>query len=191
MKALVLSGAREGETAVDDAAEGVSGELRAAGWEVDCLRLRDMEIARCQGCFACWTRTPGICVIDDAGRQVAELAVQSDLMVWVSPVTFGGYSSELKKALDRLIPVVSPFFMKIGGEVHHKPRYDHYPAIATVGVLSRLDEESEDIFRTLLERNTINLHSPACGAEVLSMDQTPETVEQQIGSLLRKVGAKE
>ena len=191
MKALILNGAREGETAVDDAAEGVSEELRAAGWEVDCLRLRHTEIAGCLGCFGCWVRTPGICVIDDAGRQVAELAVQSDLMVWVSPVTFGGYSSELKKAVDRLIPTISPFFMKIGGEVHHRPRYDRYPAIAAIGLLSELDEESEDIFRTLVRRNAINLHSPAHGAEVLSTDQTPEAVEQLIGSLLRKVGAKE
>lgn len=39
-----------------------------------------------------------------------------------------------KKGLDRLIGLVSPFFTKIAGETHHRPRYDRYPALLAVGV---------------------------------------------------------
>lgn len=72
------------------------------GWEVEPFILHDMEIHH-WGCFGCWVQTPGVCVIDDAGRDVARAVIQSDLAVFLIPVTFGGYSSELKKAVDRLI----------------------------------------------------------------------------------------
>ena len=86
-----------------------------------------MEIRPCIGCFGCWVQTPGECLIDDAARQIAPAIIGSDLVIYLTPVTFGGYSSELKKALDRCICLILPFFTKIDGEMHHKPRYDRYP----------------------------------------------------------------
>jgi len=72
------------------------------------------------------------------------------------------YSSELKKALDRVpCPVLLPFFAKIYGEIHHGKRYDKYPNLVAFGVLSNPDEESENTFATLVARNAINLHTTA------------------------------
>jgi len=48
-----------------------------------------MQIAACVGCFGCWVKTPGNCVIDDYGRETTRKAIQSDLMVGLIPVTFG------------------------------------------------------------------------------------------------------
>jgi hypothetical protein len=99
-------------------------------------------------------------------------------------VTFGGYSSELKKAVDRLIPLNSPFFKKISGEVHHKPRYGRYPRILAIGSLPGRDAESEQIFRTLVRQNAINFHSPASGAGFLYSTQTPQEMRETIHKLL-------
>ena len=81
----------------------------------------------CIGCFACWLKTPGICVETDEGRAIAEAVVHSDTVIIVAPVTFGGYSSEIKKAQDRWIPLILPDFGVYHREIHHKPRYDRYP----------------------------------------------------------------
>lgn len=86
-------------------------------------------------------------MIDDMGRDIARSFIRSDLAIFLSPVTFGGYSSELKKGLDRSIGLMMPFFTKIGGEVHHKARYKKYPSLMGIGVLSKKDEESERIFK--------------------------------------------
>jgi len=167
MRALVLDGSREGDDAAAAARSALLDALAGRDWQADALELRGMEIAPCMGCFGCWQRTPGICVIDDAGRQVARRAARCDLLIFFTRLTFGGYSSELKKAVDRLIPNISPFFTKVGGEVHHRLRYSSAPRLLAVGLAAAPDEEAEGIFRTLVERNAVNMHSPARAAAIV------------------------
>ena len=188
MKALVLNGMARGEDGVYGILED---ELKNLNYEVTGFILRDKEIAPCLGCFGCWIKTPGICVVDDDGRDVVRMAVQSDLMVFLSPVTFGGYSSDLKKALDRLIPILSPFFMKAGGEIHHRRRYMRYPSIVGVGILPQQDGESEQIFKTLVNRNAINAHSPSHAAGVVIRRDPPEKVNEDINRLFDRLGVSQ
>jgi len=187
MKALIINGLRKTDTIY----EIVSDALKGIGWEVNGIHLHDKEIAPCQGCFGCWTKTPGICIINDEGREVAKMAVQSHLMLFLTPVTFGGYSSDLKKAVDRLIQIVLPFFMMIGGEMHHKPRYSKYPHLVGIGVLPQPDEESEQIFKTLVARNAINLHSPSNAAGIVLRDSAPEKLREEVKKILAGGGIGE
>ena len=116
--------------------------------------------------------------------------IQSDLVFLLTQVTFGMYSSELKKALDRFpCPVLLPFFKMTNGEIHHSPRYDKYPTLVAIGVLPNPDEESENIFATLVCRNGINLHAKAVSSVVYSNDK-PEDVKEKIKSTLQKVGVQ-
>lgn len=188
-RAILLNGFRNGEDGSDDVHQIVVEELRGKGWELAPFILRDLEIRHCVGCFGCWVQTPGECIVDDAARTVAREFAQSDLAVLLTPITFGGYSSELKKALDRSICLVSPFFMRIKGEIHHQPRYERYPCLIGIGVLPQEDEESEEIFRTLVRRNAINLHSPThVGGAVLS-GQGDRAVRERVARLLTGVAA--
>ncbi|MBE0448996.1 MAG: flavodoxin family protein [Actinobacteria bacterium] len=188
MRILVLDGLRQSDAYIEPICGVAIDELRAKGWEADSIALRGIDVDHCRGCFKCWAKTPGICIINDAMRDIANRVVQSDVVLLVTPVTFGGYSSEPKKAMDRLIPLISPFFTTIGGEVHHKPRYEKYPALLGIGILGKSDKESERTFKTLVGRNAINLHSPRWDAEVLISDQKQETVRERIRTLFAKVG---
>ena len=64
---------------------------------------------------------------------IAAAVVTSDLMVYLTPVTFGGYSSMLKGMVDHLIQNVSPFFARLDGETHHRKRYKNNPDLLAVG----------------------------------------------------------
>lgn len=142
-------------------------ELAAQGWRARSRILSETSIAYCTGCFECWTRTPGLCKTRDAGRELATEMIGSDLAVLLTPVTFGGYSSHLKKALDRMICLVSPFFTRIEGEVHHRKRYDRYPSLFGLGWLAEPDAEEERIFGALVARNALNFHAPRHVARVV------------------------
>jgi hypothetical protein len=156
--------------------------------EVTVFALREMDIRPCMGCFGCWIKTPGECVIDDDGREVARAIVNSDLVVYFTPVTFGGYSSELKKSVDRNICIIEPDFAVIDGETHHKKRYEQYPRMLAVGLLDQVDPESEGVFRTLVKRNAINMHAPASGSTVIYTRVGSENAQVQIERALDEVG---
>jgi multimeric flavodoxin WrbA len=172
MNALVLDGFRgvEGQSIL----AVLTNALAQAGYATEVVALRDKTIAPCLGCFGCWIKTPGECVIDDDGRAVARAAVRSDLLVYVTPVTFGGFSSELKKAVDRLIPNISPFFARVRGETHHQKRYPRCPSLIGLGILPQSDREAEAIFKTLVEHNALNFRSPRTAAAVVALDGTSD-----------------
>ena len=172
MKILILDGcAAEHPTAARQVA-WLDEICRERGWSVATLTLRTMTIAPCTGCFGCWLRTPGICVTDDDGREVLRQMMQHDGVVMVTPVTFGGYSSLLKRALDRSIPMISPFFATINGETHHQRRYDCHPRLAMLGVTADDNPEEEQVFRTLAERNAINFHEQRPAVALVRSDAT-------------------
>ena len=175
--ACILDGGRAGDESANAAEAVVRRLLSKRGWSERTFRLCELEIGPCRGCFACWVKTPGICIIDDVAREIARTVVRSELVVFLTPVTFGGYSSELKKAVDRLIPLILPFFKLVGNEVHHVPRYARYPSLLGVGLLGDSSAAKERIFRRLIERNAINLHAPQAKACVIDPgDSNPGSI---------------
>jgi len=188
MRAVIFNGALENGGVIQDLYEIVIEELQ----QKNCMRkgfiLRDMSIGPCRGCFACWVKTPGICALDDAGRETAQAFAQSDLAVFITPVTFGGYSSELKKAVDRLIPNISPFFMFKDGEIHHRPRYRKKQKLVVIGVLSGDDAQSVETFTTLVRRNAINMHSPYSAALVFQEGDSMENARKNLREVFTRGG---
>ncbi len=188
MNALILNGGRSPDDGADAAQKLLADELQAAGCRVTEVVLRDCRVDTCKGCFGCWTNSPGVCWIDDDGRRIAEQVVQSELAVLLTPVTFGGYGSELKKVIDRLIPIISPLFMRLQGETRHRRRYARYPRLLGVGVLAQADPEQEAVFTGLVERNALNFHAPAWAGVVLTAGADEAARRQQIQEALRRVG---
>ncbi|MCX6093301.1 MAG: NAD(P)H-dependent oxidoreductase [Candidatus Bipolaricaulota bacterium] len=180
MNAVVLDGARG--TECRGALAALQQALAEAGHTTEVIPLRERTIAPCRGCFGCWVTTAGECVIDDAGRQVARAIARCDLLVYLTPVTFGGVSSELKKAVDRMLPDILPFFARVNGETHHHWRYQKSPRLMGLGVLPRPDREAENIFKTLIERNALNLNAPRTAAAVV----TPESDLRATAAALAK-----
>jgi hypothetical protein len=186
MRAVILNGTRRGE-AFGERAQAVLGEeLSARAWSVDPWILRDIEIEPCRGCFECWVRTPGLCARSEAANRIASAVIGSDLTVFLTPVTFGGYSSELKKAVDHLIPLLSPIFRRVRGEVHHRPRYSRYPDLLGVGLSRAADPEAEEIFKRLLARNALNFYSPAHDAWVVPEDDPGPALRSRLTAFLRR-----
>jgi len=188
MKAVILEGSRAEDDVLDLLSDVIVDEVERCGYEVDRIVLRDEKIGSCTGCFGCWLRTPGICLIDDAGRKVAERVIPSDVLVYLTPVTFGGYSSELKKALDRIgCPSLLPFLTKVDGEIHHPARYEKTHILLAFGVLSVPEVESERLFAALVARNAINMHSHAHSTVVYRSD-TFDVIRNKVGAVLDRAG---
>ena len=165
-KAVILNGMHPGDAEVAAVQAMLVEVLEEASWDVEGYVLHQMEVKPCLGCFRCWLETPGRGVLHDAD-DVAAAVARSDLVVYLSPVTFGGYSSHLKKVLDHMIFLVLPFFQTVDGETHHVPRYDNRANLLFLGVMDQSDPESDAIFTALAERVAINLSAPLWEADVI------------------------
>lgn len=95
--------------------------------DVTSIRLRELNIQYCNGCWGCWVKEPGNCVIKDDMPKVQSAFIQSDLAIFLAPMRMGFPSALMKKANDRLIPLVHPYIELVENESHHIKRYDKYP----------------------------------------------------------------
>ena len=59
------------------------------------LDLNQLRIANCRGCFGCWVKTPGRCVIRDDAVSVYPLIARSSDLIYVSRI-FCGLEQRLK-----------------------------------------------------------------------------------------------
>jgi multimeric flavodoxin WrbA len=191
MKAVILNGASAGAGnagTLSIVKNEVAGQLRDAGWDVDIVELSEKKIAGCLGCYGCWFKTPGMCVQNDDGREVARAIIQSDLSIYLTPITFGGYSSELKKARDRLIGNALPYFVPINGEIHHPRRYDKDTSMAVIGILRQSDYDEANTFKLLFERNMLNAQPKYSALGIIREGEAQSNVRSQIKQILQDVG---
>lgn len=159
-------------------------EIRRTGASLQSYVLQDIKMGTCVGCFGCWLKTPGVCLEPDIGLEIAQAVVQSDTTLLLTPVTFGGYSSEIKKIQDRWLPLILPYFGLFHGETHHLPRYSRYPRLVGIGIQRQPNPEEAHLFKTLVGRNAINFHAPTHAAEVVISTDSREQLRQQFQNVL-------
>lgn len=190
MRAIILNGGGHDDVDLLNIQNLICDELGGMGWEYEPLVLHKIRFASCMGGFGCFVKQPGVCTIKDRGRDIARAFINSDMVILLSPVTFGGYSALLKKALERLIGLTSPFIIETKGEFQHKKRYQKYPALAAIGVLDKEDEEARHIFKTLVSRNALNILSPSSASEVIIRNEDMEVAMAKIRGIFSMAGGK-
>lgn len=183
MKTLILDGSH----ANDSQPVEIIRALRKNLPDSETITLREQKIGNCAGDFFCWTRNPGMCNTNDDNRLIAAKIMQSDLVIYLTPVTFGGYSSELKGMVDHQIQNISPFFANINGEIHHQKRYSQYPNVLTIGWMDEPDAQAEAIFRRLVHRNAINMYAKTSVCGLVIGRQPKADLDSQIQSWLQAI----
>jgi multimeric flavodoxin WrbA len=168
MKAVVLSAVPPSERSLGLLAGTLDAELAKAGFEtVRFFELAETKLAFCQGEFDCWVKTPGRCRAHDAETDIVQAVHDADALVFFGPLTFGGHGYALKRAIDRLICLLEPFFVKRASLTHHAIRYDKAPRLFSVAWSERATSEEAATFVELNDANAINYLAPACGAVVI------------------------
>lgn len=145
-----------GRLVLYDAGErGAEGFARGFGPDDELFSAMPL-VKSCVGCFGCWVKTPGRCVIADRAACIPALFARSDQVVVVSPLTWGGYSRNVKAVLDRSIGYLLPFFRTVNGEMHHRMRHDHAFAFDVL-FYGEGTPAMRDNARRLAEANAVNL----------------------------------
>jgi ferredoxin-NADP reductase/multimeric flavodoxin WrbA len=168
MTAVVLNGASSPTDPAYEVCTEVERQLAARFETVRTFHLAGYDIGHCMGEFDCFVKTPGRCRIHDEGQEIERAVHDAELVVLVTPLHYGGYSAQLKKAVDRLLPLISPFFRKAGDMTHHALRYEHRARWAAVALDDAPSPERARLFRAFAQSNALNFGSPAWGAAVVN-----------------------
>jgi hypothetical protein len=101
MKILCL---QDGDYA-NSISEDLFGKLEnAAGKEghlLEAISLRRGDLSFCRGCLRCWTSESGVCIYKDRIPEICTKLSGSGLLIFISPVLFGTYSSTMKTLVDK------------------------------------------------------------------------------------------
>lgn len=169
------------EKKLEQFSENCGNELK-----VDLFKLRDMDIKYCTGCWNCWLKTPGVCMHRDQMPDILRSIINSDLTVFLSPIVMGFVSKHIKKANDRMIPLVHPYIGIFNNECHHLKRYRHYPKLGLVLLTDndgRIDTQNSDteIITGIYRRIAVNLRTSLQFSVVT--DGEVEVLKNEINSI--------
>ena len=121
MKILVLNGSPKEKSDTFRMTEAfLKGLNRNGEHEVNVIRVIEKDIAPCRGCFGCWERMDGHCVIEDDQNAILDIYREADIIIWSFPLYCYGMPSHLKALLDRTIPLVKmKMVQEENGTVRH------------------------------------------------------------------------
>ncbi|MBU5671093.1 flavodoxin family protein [Paenibacillus brevis] len=119
----------------------------------------DGTIRKCTGCFGCWVKTPGVCVLKDGYQNMGELLSKCDELVIINKCVYGSYSPFVLNVLNRSISYVLPYFVTKNGETHHRRRYPQSFALTVHFYGEDISEAEQDTARALIAANSANLYS--------------------------------
>lgn len=124
------------------------------GWQVISA---NKAYARCKGCFGCWIKSPGMCVMHDGMELIGYKLSTSDEVLVLSKGLYGGFSVEIKRLLDRHISGALPFFTRRNGEMHHPTRYSDRPKwSACFYNAAEMTEQEIELAREIMAANAVN-----------------------------------
>lgn len=118
----------------------------------------DGSICNCIGCFGCWVKTPGVCVLKDGYQNMGELLSKCSELVIISRCLYGSYSPFVRNVLDRSIPYLLPYFVPQNGETHHKNRYTNTIDFSAHFYGDDISEKEQETAKKLVVANGINFY---------------------------------
>lgn len=179
MKLTILNGF----TIASTIPKNFAAQAEAFGLESEVFPLTEMNIKPCRSCGSCGFKTPGKCILKDDMEPIFRALARCDVFAFLTPIRYGGFSSHLKKAVDRLMFNLTPFYyVNKEGHLLHPMRYGKKQIIG-IGMLEKEQAGAMENFQRLLANNALNMQYPH-HTLVLRAD---EDGTRQMAELLKEV----
>lgn len=125
------------------------------------VRLGGYSIKACIGCWNCWLKTPGICVMKDQMAESYSDYINSDTVILLIDTAQGFINYQAKAFFDRTIPHYLPYIEIEDGECHHIARYRKYPDMVFYYNTEGLMADEEQVIEDYLYRTAYQFKSKA------------------------------
>lgn len=119
--------------------------------------MSDKPPVKCVGCFGCWIKNPGECIMKDGYNHMGEYFGNCEKIIIVTSSRYGEFSVFIKNIIDRSISTVHPYFVKRNGEMHHKLRYNNRPSFNVICYSDDLSGDEKETFEERVKAASVNL----------------------------------
>lgn len=143
------------------------------------IDLSKLKISNCIGCFSCWTKTPGKCIIRDDAVKVYPVIAKSDEVIYVSKIKYGSYDTIMKTILERAIPIQQAFIRLLNGEAHHVQR-EVAMKEAVIIAYGNIEDEEKEVFKRLIERNAHNMNFKSFNVIFVDEENLEKVVAKEV-----------
>lgn len=185
MKAFIISDKEYQTGTLEHIRQLCNGYLMERDFVIEETKIGREDLTFCMGCFGCWVKKPGECVIGDAISQINRSMMNSDVVIYLSPVVFGQFSANIKNAVDRWLPNMLPFFeTRPDGSTMHPPRYDDYPKQIMIGYGDALDPDDAQLFTDITKKHRTSV-------EVLIFQNDELEIIERLNNIeLKRIGGQ-
>ena len=125
------------------------------------IKFGDQSIKSCIGCWNCWLKTPGRCVMVDQMTEIYPDYINSDTIILLMDTAQGFINHRAKAFFDRTIPHYNPYIEIVDGECHHVARYKRYPDMVFYYDKTGLTNKEEQVIQDYLYRTAYQFQSKA------------------------------
>ena len=123
MKVLVINGSPKGENS--STMHLTHAFLEGADWtDAEIIDISKVNVKGCSGCYSCWEKTPGKCVIKDDMANILPKFIETDILIWSFPLYSCYFPGQMKCFMDRMLPLALPYMDKEAEAGGHPTRFD-------------------------------------------------------------------
>jgi multimeric flavodoxin WrbA len=88
--------------------------------EISSVILLEKNIEHCRGCYTCWFKTPGVCIINDDMKELIGMLSNADLIILGTPMYYINISGRMKVFFDRLLATSGHLHPELGTSKENK-----------------------------------------------------------------------
>ncbi len=147
------------KTIVHDDKTGFIASIAESLPNTNIISENNNTFEHCIGCFSCWIKTPGKCILPDEYSGFGQELGQSRELIIISSLYYGGQSPFPKGILDCSIPYMLPYFKIRKKEMHHKDRYKQRLEYKMYFYGTLVTQEEKNIAKKLVQAQALNLNA--------------------------------
>lgn len=137
----------------------VGAKLHAAfsarGIDANEISLSDREVKPCVNCGGCTYQSFGRCVFHDDGDDIYSRVIRAEVLVFVTPIVFGGYSFRIKRVFDKFGLIMDRHYFIENKELVKGGRGRGKFKLCVVGLSDGCDEAEIRAFADLFHENLL------------------------------------